>query len=73
MDSIIGAGASSVPDFAKRHSISRAQAYIEIRDGRLIARKIGARTVITDEDAAAWRHDLPKMPAGAAQSENTEA
>jgi hypothetical protein len=59
------AGASRVEDWAARHGISRAQAYKEIAAGRLVARKVGVRTIITDEDAADWRRALPKMAAPA--------
>jgi hypothetical protein len=57
--------ASRVEQFASDHNISRAQAYKEIAAGRLIARKVGTRTVITEEDARAWRRALPKMAATA--------
>jgi hypothetical protein len=53
-------GADTVESFAAKHAISRAQAYVEIAAGRLIARKVGARTIITREDAARWRRSLPK-------------
>ena len=59
--------ADAVERFAFRNGISRSQAYKEIAAGRLIARKVGARTLITREDAAAWRRALPKMPANAAK------
>jgi hypothetical protein len=45
-------GADSVERFAAKHAISRAQTYLEIAAGRLIARKVGSRTIITREDAA---------------------
>jgi len=57
--------ADTVGQFAIRNCISRAQAYKEIAAGRLTARKVGGRTIITREDAADWRRSLPKMPAGA--------
>jgi hypothetical protein len=53
-------GADSVERFAEKNAISRAQAFIEIASGRLIARKVGSRTIITQEDAAKWRRSLPK-------------
>jgi hypothetical protein len=56
-------GADTVERFAAKNAISRAQAYKEITAGRLIARKVGARTIITREDAARWRRALPKIPA----------
>jgi len=49
----------SIPDFVRTHSISRTQAYREIGSGRLVASKVGKRTVITAENAAAWRAMLP--------------
>jgi hypothetical protein len=51
----------TVDEFARRHRISRSQAYKEIASGRLSARKIGSRTVITAEDAASWRSSLPRL------------
>jgi hypothetical protein len=55
--------ADTIEEFAVRNRISRSQAYKEIAAGRLIARKVGTRTIITKEDGAAWRSALPKMPA----------
>jgi hypothetical protein len=57
--------ADTIEEFAVKNRISRSQTYKEIAAGRLIARKVGARTIITKEDGAAWRRALPKMPAGA--------
>ena len=54
------AGADSVARFADKHGISRSQAFVEIAAGRLVARKVGSRTIIICEDAAAWRRALPK-------------
>jgi hypothetical protein len=48
----------SIPDFCKAHSISRTQAYRELATGRLAASKVGKRTVVTAEQAAAWRGAL---------------
>jgi hypothetical protein len=53
--------ADSVEAFAVKHDISRAKAYMEIRAGRLIARKVGTRTIITREDGEAWRRSLPAL------------
>jgi hypothetical protein len=50
----------SVQAFAKAHAISRTQTYREIGAGRLVASKIGKRTVITAENAASWRARLPE-------------
>ena len=51
----------SIPAFAKAHAISRTQTYREIGSGRLIASKIGKRTVITAENASKWRAALPPL------------
>jgi hypothetical protein len=59
------ADAWSVEVWAARHGLSRAAAYREIASGRLVARKVGARTIITAEDSAAWRRSLPRAPASA--------
>lgn len=45
----------SVPQFAEVHGIGRSAVYLEIRSGRLLAAKVGRRTVITAEAAAEWR------------------
>jgi len=57
----------SVDEFARRNRIGLTTAYAEIRAGRLIARKIGRRTVVLADDARSWRDNLPKVqPEGAA-------
>lgn len=56
----------SIPAFANTHAISRTQTYREIAGGRLIASKIGKRTVITAENAAKWRAALPSFARKAA-------
>ena len=48
----------SIPDFCRTHGISRTQTYREINGLRLTASKVGKRTVITAENAAAWRASL---------------
>ena len=55
--------AHSLASFASRHGISRSKVYGEIRSGRLIARKIGDRTIILAENGRVWRESLPKVPA----------
>jgi hypothetical protein len=54
------ATAHRIADLAARGPISRSSIYNAIRDGRLIARKIGGATVILDED---WRAMLANAPA----------
>jgi hypothetical protein len=53
--------AYSIDQFAERHGISRSQTYVEIATGRLTARKVNSRTLVTREDAAKWRRALPKL------------
>lgn len=49
-----------IDEIAERNAISRAQVYVEIKEGRLIGRKIGSRTIVTDEDETAWLTSLPQ-------------
>ena len=55
-----------IEEFAHRNSISRAQVYIELKAGRLNARKVGCATLITIEDEDAWLSALPTMKSTAA-------
>ena len=57
--------AMSIPEFCARYGISRTMAYAEILAKRLLARKAGKRTIITEDDAEDWLRRLPTM--GAAQ------
>ncbi|MGY8705113.1 DNA-binding protein [Bradyrhizobium sp. 18BD] len=54
-----------IDEFAARNSVSRSQVYIEIREGRLNARKVGSATLITTEDETAWLASLPQARATA--------
>jgi hypothetical protein len=45
--------------FCLAHNIGKSTGREEIRSGRLKARKVRARTIITHEDAADWRASLP--------------
>ena len=65
LPSSVGAlDADTVDEFAVKNRISRSQVYKEIKSGRLTARKIASRTIITREDGAEWRRALPTlMPA----------
>jgi hypothetical protein len=55
-----------IEEFAHRNSISRAQVYLELKVGRLNARKVGSATLITVEDENAWLAALPAMNPSAA-------
>ena len=51
----------SLDEFARLNDIALTTVRGEIRSGRLIARKIGRRTIITAEDANDWRDRLPRV------------
>ncbi len=51
--------------------VSRGTVYAEIKAKRLCARKIGARTVILEEDLAQWLRNL--KPLGADNTPPSEA
>lgn len=55
-----------IPEFALRNGISRAQVYVELKEGRLNARKVGSATLITIEDESAWLASLPALKPSAA-------
>lgn len=52
--------ALSVEEAAEAAGVGRTSLFEEIRKGRITARKIGRRTVITVEDFDAWLKALPK-------------
>jgi len=56
----------SLREFCDRNDIGLTTAYAEIKGGRLIAHKAGARTLVFEEDEDAWRASLPKLQAPAA-------
>jgi hypothetical protein len=51
--------AFSIESFATAHQIGRSSVFNEINAGRLKARKVNGRTIITAEDAEDWRASLP--------------
>lgn len=53
--------AFSVNEFLTSHSIGRTTFYKLVNDGKIKCRRIGARTVVLAEDAAAWRDSLPAL------------
>jgi hypothetical protein len=56
----------SVEEFCEIYDICRSSAYVEIREGRLKARKVARRTIIADEDAEDWFAKLPCVKTAAA-------
>jgi hypothetical protein len=53
--------AFSMTQFCNSYPIGRTKAYEEIKAGRLVARKIGAKTVILRPDAERWAASLPAL------------
>jgi len=51
----------SLDEFARLNDIALTTVRGEIKAGRLTARKVGRRTIITAEDAGAWQEQLPKV------------
>lgn len=45
--------------FAARNGISLSQVYIEMRAGRLKAKKMGKRTLISEQAEQDWLNNLP--------------
>ena len=52
-------GAMSIDEFVKRYNIAATRVYAEIRAGRLLTKRLGARRLISDEAAQAWFDALP--------------
>jgi len=51
----------SIKEFSREKKIGRDAIYDAIRDGRLIARKLGRRTIILDDEGEAFLKSLPKL------------
>jgi predicted DNA-binding transcriptional regulator AlpA len=57
-------GANSIPSFCRAHGISRATFYNLLKRGEgPIVMKVGKRTLVSDEAAAAWRRRMEKLAA----------
>ena len=54
--------AMSIARFSEDYAIGRTKAYEELKSGRLRGRKIGKRTIISQDDADAWLRQLPALP-----------
>jgi excisionase family DNA binding protein len=55
--------ALSVVEFCERYGLCRTKTYEELKSGRLRARKLGKRTLISIDDAEIWFQQLPEMGA----------
>ena len=53
--------ALTIDEYCRADRISRETAYREIRGGRLLARKLGRKTIILRDDARAWAAALPAL------------
>jgi hypothetical protein len=51
--------AMCINDFCRRYGLGRTKAYEELKSGRLRGRKIGKRTIVTEDDAEEWLLSLP--------------
>jgi excisionase family DNA binding protein len=56
--------AMSIDEFNQRHAVGRTTVYGQIKQGRLLALKVGKRTLITEDDAEDWLRRLPLIEAG---------
>ena len=51
--------AMSIAEFCERYGPGRTKTYEELKSGRLRGRKVGKRTIITEDDAENWLRCLP--------------
>ena len=54
-------GASSIDQFSKKTNTGKTKLYQEIKEGRLKAVKLGAKTLIRDNDGDEWLANLPLL------------
>ena len=64
--SIAARAAATINELGARNHICRETVYVEIRNRRLKAHKLGSKTLIFAEDEAAWRDSLPVLELGSA-------
>jgi hypothetical protein len=62
MQSVLLQKSYSLNEFARQNAIGFTPVRGEIKAGRVVARKVGRRTIIAAEDAKAWQERLPKSP-----------
>jgi excisionase family DNA binding protein len=52
--------AHSIEQVCALTSLGREAVYTAVRDGRLVARKVGRRTIVTDDDLRQFLAGLPR-------------
>jgi hypothetical protein len=71
MDHLEQKQAFSPDEFGRRNGLGRTSVFKEIRTGRLDARKVGRRTIITRPAERAWQDSLPSAnPSAPCEHEN---
>ncbi len=51
--------AFTIPEACTLAGVGRSRLYLEIKEGRLTARKVGRRTIIRSEDLDRWLDQAP--------------
>ena len=60
MPNLLEQEAFSIDEICQTSKLGRSTIYEEIREGRLVARKCGRRTIILKADRQAWLENLPR-------------
>jgi hypothetical protein len=55
--------AYSLADLDEMGILSRTQAYVENREGRLVFRKVGRKTIVLHDELVSWLQNLPRKDA----------
>jgi len=61
MHTTVSPKAYTIDLFKTAYSTGRTKIYEEIKSGRLIAHKVGNKTIILEPDAERWARSLPKL------------
>jgi hypothetical protein len=72
---IVGAprGLKTIREFAQANGMGLTLAYEELNSGRLEARKLGTKTMVSPEAEAAWKARLPRYKPTGVLSEDLES
>ena len=55
------AGALTVAEFCRLYGLGRTKFYAELNSGRLVAHKLGSKTLVARAEAERWFHALPQV------------